>query len=97
VYSSQSPDEVRDRYEAWASDYDSDLTDTYDYSLPKATVEDFWRWVPRTANVLDAGAGTGLVAINWDGSGIQTSWESISRPPCWLERRIWGYMRNCTK
>ena len=61
VYSSTSPDEVRDRYDAWAANYDADLTETYDYVLPRLTAADFARWVTPTGAVLDAGVGTGLV------------------------------------
>lgn len=62
VYASATPNEVRDRYDAWAAAYDSDLTGTYDYVLPQITVADFTRHVPPGARTLDAGAGTGLVA-----------------------------------
>ena len=63
VYSSQSTDEVRDRYDVWAEHYDRDLTATYDYVLPEITAQDFGRWVQPDASILDAGAGTGLVGV----------------------------------
>ena len=63
VYSSQSSDEVKGRYDAWAESYDHDLTTTYDYVLPAITAQDFVRWVEPGASILDAGAGTGLVGV----------------------------------
>ncbi len=63
VYASSSPGEVRDRYDQWADQYDQDLTESYDYALPRLTALDFVRWVNPPARVLDAGVGTGLVGV----------------------------------
>lgn len=61
VYSSSSSSEVEARYDAWAEDYDSDLTDTFDYVLPERCAAEFAQFVDVQARVLDVGAGTGLV------------------------------------
>jgi SAM-dependent methyltransferase len=61
IYSSRNNQELTDRYDQWAKDYDSDLEEEHDYQGPKLTTEFFTRFVPKTARILDAGAGTGLM------------------------------------
>ena len=63
VYAAASAGESRDRYDAWAPDYERDLLDTYGYRLPDTITDHFTRWVEPPARVLDAGVGTGLVGI----------------------------------
>jgi SAM-dependent methyltransferase len=61
VYSSQTNDELKDRYHDWAGSYESDLAEHFEYRAHQVCVADFVGLVPVSAKVLDAGAGTGLV------------------------------------
>ena len=61
VYSSRNNQELADRYDHWASEYDSNLERDFEWSGPQRAVEVFGRYVPKDTRVLDAGAGTGLV------------------------------------
>ena len=61
VYAARNNEELSRRYDQWAKDYDSDLTEEFDYQGPQRSGELFARYVPREARVLDAGAGTGLM------------------------------------
>ena len=62
IYSSTSNQELEERYDVWASDYDTDLAEVFAWNAPRAASEVFSRHVAKDARVLDAGAGTGLVA-----------------------------------
>ena len=61
VYSSRNNQELAERYDQWATNYDADLERDFQWSGPQRTVEIFAQYVPGEARVLDAGAGTGLV------------------------------------
>lgn len=61
VYSSRNNNELEERYNQWAKDYDSDLKKDFAYRAPRVAAEYFVRYVPQKARILDAGAGTGLV------------------------------------
>ena len=61
LYSSRDNQELKERYNQWAKDYDSDLALDFGYLAPKYATESFALHVPKEASVLDAGAGTGLV------------------------------------
>lgn len=61
VYSSASNRELQERYDEWASTYDTDLENDFGYVGPWVAADVFARHVPTDASVLDAGAGTGLV------------------------------------
>lgn len=61
VYSSRNLDELQQRYDQWASDYDADLEKDFGWFGPQLAAEVFAKYVPTSARVLDAGAGTGLV------------------------------------
>jgi SAM-dependent methyltransferase len=60
VYSSQDNQELAERYDQWAKDYDADLDQDFGWIAPQRVVDFFSKHVPRDARVLDAGAGTGL-------------------------------------
>ncbi|MDA0799572.1 MAG: class I SAM-dependent methyltransferase [Chloroflexi bacterium] len=61
VISSTSRDEVLERYDAWAAEYDADLK-AYGYRSPAIAAGLVGRYVPKgTGPVLDAGAGTGNI------------------------------------
>ena len=61
VYSSNNNQELAERYDQWAKDYDRDLENDFGYIGPQYTVDNFAKYVPLDARILDAGAGTGLI------------------------------------
>jgi len=61
VYASRDNQELAERYDQWAEDYDGDLERDFEYKLPQMTTEVVMQYVPREARILDAGAGTGLM------------------------------------
>ena len=61
VYASRNNAELAERYDQWAKDYDSDLEQDFGWLGPQKAAEAFARHVAKAAQVLDAGAGTGLV------------------------------------
>ena len=61
VYSSKNNQELSERYDQWAKDYDSDLDQDFGWLAPQRAAETFAKHVSKEAKVLDAGAGTGLV------------------------------------
>jgi SAM-dependent methyltransferase len=63
VYSSKNLNELQERYDQWASDYDADLEKDFGWSAPALAAGVFEQYVPTSARVLDAGAGTGLVGV----------------------------------
>ena len=71
IYSSANNQELEERYDHWASDYDRDLAEEFAWNAPRSASEVFSRHVPKDAKVLDAGAGTGLVAESLSEMGYQ--------------------------
>ena len=69
VYSAESNQELAERYDQWASDYDSDLDTEFGWIGPLRAAEVFSQHVPQNAKVLDAGAGTGLAGEALAGMG----------------------------
>jgi len=63
VYSSRSNQELAERYDQWAKDYDNDLEREFGWRGPQAAAEVLARHVSHNAGILDAGCGTGLVGI----------------------------------
>ena len=63
VYSSQNNQELAERYDQWAKDYDSDIVQVFAWNAPRRCAEMFARHVPKEARILDAGAGTGLAGV----------------------------------
>ena len=61
VYSSRNNEELAERYDNWAKDYDTDLEQDFEWIAPQRAAEVFAKYVPKNGLVLDAGAGTGLV------------------------------------
>ena len=61
VYESANDKELEDRYDQWAADYDADLAVEFAWNAPQNAADVFAKHVDKTAHVLDAGAGTGLV------------------------------------
>ncbi len=69
VYASENNQQLEDRYDEWAKDYDEDLESDFGYVIPRIAAETFERFVPKDARTLDAGAGTGLVGVELDRLG----------------------------
>ncbi len=61
VYSSQNEQELEERYDQWAEDYDADLETDFGWISPRRASEVLAKYAAKEASVLDAGAGTGLV------------------------------------
>ncbi|MFC1955681.1 class I SAM-dependent DNA methyltransferase [Chloroflexota bacterium] len=61
VYSSRNNEELAERYDQWAKDYDSELEIDFAYRGPQIAADFFNRYVHKEARTLDAGAGTGIV------------------------------------
>ncbi|MEL7039414.1 MAG: class I SAM-dependent methyltransferase [Cyanobacteria bacterium J06592_8] len=61
VYSSQNNQELAERYDTWAQDYEQELDDAFGYVGPEPAVEVLVNYVSPDAKILDAGSGTGLV------------------------------------
>ena len=61
VYSSRNNQELAERYDQWAKDYDHDLEQDFEWLGPQRAAEVFPKYVAKGSRILDAGAGTGLV------------------------------------
>lgn len=60
VIRAPTQDELRRRYNLWASTYEKDLGSVEHYLAPLATAEVAKTYLAKEARILDAGAGTGL-------------------------------------
>jgi SAM-dependent methyltransferase len=61
IYSSRDNEELAERYDQWAKDYDADLNEEFGWLGPQRAVDFLIKYISKNAAVLDAGAGTGLV------------------------------------
>jgi len=61
IYDSKDNQELAQRYNVWAKNYDQDLVDELKYVSPTYGVDTLSKYVCENAKILDAGAGTGLV------------------------------------
>ena len=71
IYSSRDNQELAERYDQWAKDYDTDLEQDFAWAGPQRAAEVLARHVAKDARILDAGAGTGLVGQILYGLGYQ--------------------------
>ncbi len=60
VYSAKTPQELAEKYDDWAKEYEQDLLPE-NYTGPEPAVEVLSKYVLKDGKILDAGAGTGLV------------------------------------
>ena len=63
IYSSRGNEELEERYDQWAKDYEADLERDHAWLGPEVAAEFFAKYVSKDAKILDAGAGTGLVGV----------------------------------
>ena len=61
LHTARNLQEMEDRYNQWATEYDADLQNDFAYNGPQTAAALLTRHVPKGARILDAGAGTGLV------------------------------------
>lgn len=59
--SARNNQELAERYDQSAKDYEATFEREFEYRAPKLAAEFFCRYVPKQARILDAGAGTGLM------------------------------------
>ncbi len=71
IYSSRNNEELAERYDQWAKDYDADLERDFAWWGPEFAASLFAKHVPKDARILDAGAGTGLVGVVLARKGYQ--------------------------
>ncbi|HAA94945.1 MAG TPA: class I SAM-dependent methyltransferase [Dehalococcoidia bacterium] len=71
VYGSTNNQELEERYDQWASDYDNDLATEFEWHSPQRASDVFSKYVDKAGRVLDAGAGTGLVGECLDQAGYK--------------------------
>ena len=63
IYASRGEAQLRERYDVWAADYDTDLDDLR-WTAPQAGAERCHHFAKPGAEILDAGCGTGLVGVS---------------------------------
>ena len=61
IYTSSDNQELNERYNQWAKDYDYDLTQNQPSRGPELSVSFFASYVTKEKRILDAAAGTGIV------------------------------------
>jgi predicted TPR repeat methyltransferase len=71
VIRAPTQEELRRRYDLWASKYDEDIGHAEDYLGPLATAEVAKSFIAEDARILDAGAGTGLSGAALKEAGFQ--------------------------
>ena len=71
VYEATNDKELEDRYDQWAADYDSALAAEFAWNAPQNATAVFVKHVDKSAHILDAGAGTGLVGECLAGVGYK--------------------------
>ncbi len=61
VYAATNNQELEERYDQWAAEYDRDLEENFAWNAPGTAARVLADLAPASAKILDAGAGTGLV------------------------------------
>ena len=70
VYGSTSNQELEERYDQWAEEYDKDLNEDFVWHAPDSAARVLAGLVASDAKVLDAGAGTGLAGERLAAAGF---------------------------
>ena len=70
VYGSTSNQELEERYDQWAAEYDRDLNEDFVWRAPENAARVLAGLVSGDASVLDAGAGTGLAGERLAAAGF---------------------------
>ncbi len=70
VYGSTSNQELEERYDQWAEEYDRDLDEDFAWNAPDNAARVLGGLVPANASILDAGAGTGLAGERLAAAGF---------------------------
>ena len=94
VYSARNNQELEERYNQWASNYDDDLNRDYGWLGPALTLEACKQYVPTDSGILDAGAGTGLVGKVLSQEGYSNITAIDMSPGMLEEARSKGVYRN---
>lgn len=84
VYNSQNNQELGKNYDLWAKDYDRELEEKFGYLAPVPAIELLVKYLPKSAKILDVGAGTGLVGQLLNQCGYNNI-EGIDLSPGMLE------------
>lgn len=84
VYNSQNNQELSKNYDLWAKDYEQELDKKFGYLAPEPAVKLLVKYLPKSAKILDAGAGTGLVGQLLKQRGYENL-EGIDLSPGMLE------------
>lgn len=77
AYALNGPQDCRALYAGWADEYDAGFAAGMDYRLPAEVAAAFLRAGPPEGPVLDAGAGTGLLAAALRGYGHQGALDAL--------------------
>lgn len=71
VYSANDNSQLKEAYDDWAENYDAHVT-AFGYKIPAVAAGLFGKYVtPETVQILDAGAGTGLMGSILDALGYR--------------------------
>jgi len=77
AYALNGPDDCRRLYANWAESYETDFAQSMDYRLPAEVAAAFMRSSANEGDVLDVGAGTGLLAAALRGFGFQGAIDAV--------------------
>ena len=71
VYASKDNEELADRYDEWAKDYDADLERDFAWSGHILAAQALTKYTSQDVSVIDVGCGTGLCATELLGRGYR--------------------------
>jgi len=86
AYALSGPQDIARLYAGWADSYDTGFAAGMDYRLPAEVASALLRAGPVAGAVLDAGAGTGLLAAALRGLGFAGALDGIDLSDAMLER-----------